>query len=98
MFFDPPENSPLATSVPCIVEISIGAGSELRQYGPFESLNDARIWCARQVISNFVIIPLRRIDKERNHNDWYGPQSHDIDVLIDDMYDISKFKEWEQSQ
>lgn len=97
MFFDPPENSPLSTSVPCIVELSIGAGAEIRHYGPFASLNEARIWCAQQTHNNFRIIPLRRIDKERTHTDWYTPQ-HDIDELIDDMYDIEKFRQWQDKQ
>lgn len=100
MFFDPPEDSPLATSVPCIIEISIGAGMEVRHYGPFQSLNDARSWCARQVISNFTIIPLRRTDIERDYNDWYGPQVNDGDItkLIDDFCGLEKFKEWEEAQ
>jgi hypothetical protein len=101
MLFDPPEDSPLATSVPCIVEISIGGGSELRHYGPFASLNEARTWCAQQVHSNFTVIPLRRIDIERDYNDWYGPQINisdgDITKLIDDLCGLEKFKEWEQS-
>jgi hypothetical protein len=100
MFFDPPEDSPLATSVPCIVELSIGAGAEVRHYGPFASLNDARTWCARQVISSVTIIPLRRTDIERTHNDWYGPQVSDGDItkLIDDLCGLERFKEWEESQ
>lgn len=100
MFFDPPEDSPLATSVPCIVELSIGAGAEVRHYGPFASLNDARAWCAQQVHSNFTITPLRRTDIERDYNDWYSPQviDGDITTLIEDLCGIEKFRAWEESQ
>lgn len=100
MFFDPPDDSPLATSVPCIVELSIGGGSEVRHYGPFESLNDARSWCAAQVISHFTITPLRRTDIQRDYHDWYGPQiiDGDISILIEDLCGLEKFKEWEAKQ
>lgn len=97
MFFDPPDESPLATSVPCIVELSIGGGSEVRFYGPFANILEARSWCAAQVVTNFMVIPLRRTDIERGYNDWYGPQIIDGDIskLIDDLCGLEKFKEWE---
>lgn len=98
MFFDPPHDSPLSTSVPCIVEMSIGAGAEVRHYGPFASLTDAREWCANQTHNNFTILPLRRTDKIRSHSDWYNPQHHDIEILVDDFYDIDKFNEWRNAQ
>lgn len=96
-FFDPPSESPLATSVPCIVQLSIGGGQEHRYYGPFASLNDARQWCDRQTVSNFAIIPLRRTDKDRDYNEWYGPEMHDINILIEDFYGIAAFQEWQES-
>lgn len=98
MFFDPPDDSPLATLVPCVVELSIGGGAETRLYGPFSSLLEARDWCARQTVHHFVIFPLRRTDVERKYNDWYGPQSHDVELLVQDFCDIDKFREWKESQ
>ena len=96
--FDPPTDSPLATSVPCYVEVSIGGGVEVRMYGPFPSMNDARDWCEKHSPIPFKIIPLRRIDKERTYNDFFAPQTSDIEVLIDDMYDINKYHEWNNNK
>lgn len=98
MFFNPPDDSPLATSVPCVVELSIGAGAEVRMYGPFPSLLDAQDWCARQVVSSFRIIPLRRTDKERTYGEWYDPQTHDINLVIDDFVSIETFRQWEENK
>lgn len=94
MILNTPDNSPLATSVPCIVQISIGAGAEHRMYGPFASMNDARDWANIHNIRSCQIVPLRRTDKERDINDFYALQTHDIDVLVDDFYPVEKYQEW----
>lgn len=97
--FDPPDDSPLATSVPCIVELSVGGGVEHRWYGPFACLIDARDWCAKQRPSHFQIIPLRRTDRDRSQNDdWYLTHYDDRNEVIDDFYPADKFLEWEESR
>lgn len=100
MFFDPPDDSPLATSVPCVVELSIGGGAEMRHYGPFSNLLEARAWIAKQQATRFSVIILRRTDLERDYNDFYGPQVHDNDVsvLVNDLCDLDEFKKWQESQ
>lgn len=81
---DPPDDSPMATDVPCVVELSIGAGAEIRVYGPFENLIAAREWCDRQVPQHFKIVPLRRTNKSREHlDDWYGPDSRVADEFCE---------------
>ena len=98
MFFDPPDDSPLATSVPCVVELSIGGGAETRFYGPFPSLLDARDWCARQSVHHFMVIPLRRTDIERDYHQWYDPQLDNIEMLVSDFCDLNLFREWQETQ
>lgn len=97
--FDPPDDSPLSTSVPCIAELSVGGGSEYRMYGPFASLHDAREWCARQDPSHFRIIPLRRTDKERVTSDsWYYTNMDDRNAIVDEFFPIDAFIAWEEAQ
>lgn len=79
----------LMTSVPCYVELSIGAGAERRSYGPFESAVAAREWCERQAPQHFAIIPMRRINKEREYYDWYNPEN-DEQEFMNEFYDTSK--------
>ena len=100
MFFDRTDDSPLATSIPCIVELSIGGGIEKRHYGPFANLIDARAWIAKQQTNHFAVIFLRRTDLERDYNGFYGPQIHDNDVsvLVHDLCDLEEFKKWQESQ
>lgn len=95
--FNPPMDSPLATQVPCVVYLS-QPNAASRMYGPFPSLVDAIDWCQSQNTNySFQIAPLRRIDKVRdNANDWFGPEHLDIEMFIDEIYDIKKFREYEQ--
>jgi len=102
--FDPPKDSPLATSVPCIVELSVGGGVERRHYGPFQSLNDARDWCAKQLPSHFAIIPLMRTDLLRpNGDDWYYPlypltdRPQDITRFVNEFCSVEEFEEWRKA-
>ena len=53
-----------------------------RFYGPFEYEDDARIWIAEQEMigaRSMGIIPLRRTDIQRTHDDFYTPLK-DMDV------------------
>jgi hypothetical protein len=69
-------------------------------YGPFANLVEAIDWCSSQNFNySFQIAPMRRTDKVRNSsNDWFGPEHLDIEIFIDDIYDIEKFREYEQGQ
>lgn len=100
MFIDPPDDSPLATTVPCVAELSIGGGSELRHYGPFANLLEARAWIARQQPNHFTVVFLRRTEIERDYNDFYGPQiiDGDVSILVNDLCDIEEFKKWNEAQ
>lgn len=93
--FNPPMDSPLATEVPCVVYLS-QPQSAPRMYGPFASLVEAIDWCSNQSYNgSFQIAPLRRTDKVRNDiNDWFGPEHSDIEIFIDDIYDIEKFRQY----
>lgn len=95
--FNPPMDSPLATEVPCVVYLS-QPNSSPRMYGPFASLVDAIDWCQSQNNNySFQIAPMRRTDKIRNSsNDWFGPEHLDIEIFIDDIYSIEKFREYEK--
>lgn len=85
--FNPRDDEPMATSVPCIAELSIGGGAEYRMYGPFINLLAARAWCEAQRPTHFRIIPLRRTDKERpRHGDWYDPDYINPDNFVDEFY------------
>jgi hypothetical protein len=98
--FDPDDDNPLATDVPCIAELSVGGGVEHRWYGPFANLIEARNWCSKQFPKNFRILPLRRTDKERERNeDWYYPDHlhDDMSNLIDDFVLIDTYRKWEAS-
>ena len=94
--FNPSDDSPLATEVPCIVMLSQPNESP-RMYGPFPNLIEAQYWCEKQpTYLNFSIAPLRRTNKERSSsNDWYGPEHLDIDMFVDDIYDVTIFNKWQ---
>lgn len=79
----------MMTAVPCYVELSIGGGAERRSYGPFESVVAAREWCERQAPQHFAIIPMRRIDKEREYYDWYNPEFDD-ESFVSEFVDLKK--------
>lgn len=95
--FNPSDDSPLATEVPCVVLLSQPNESP-RMYGPFQNIIEARHWCDKQLHHlNFSIAPLRRIDKDRESmNDWFGPEHIDIELFVDDIYNFSAFSKWQE--
>jgi len=94
---NPPEDSPLFLDVPCIVQLDQAPGAGPRYYGPFPSLKDAKQWCEqiqqRSPYMSFGIIPLRRTDRQRGNEEWYGYNQ----VELDDFFDTEKYDEMLQN-
>lgn len=63
----------------CMVSLSQPMGAT-RFYGPFENGAGAKAWIdeqPRQTRDYFWIVPLRRTDIERTHDDFYNPSKDD---------------------
>ena len=90
---NPPEDSPLYLEVPCVVLLSQPPGAAARYYGPFENLKTAREWVDEILFTNpymsFGILPLRRTDRDRTSNEWYGYDQ----VELEDFIDLSVYDE-----
>lgn len=66
---------------PCVVFLP-QPGAAHRFYGPFRSEDEACDWIRQQIEqthNKFVIVPLRRTDIKRTHDQFYNP-AHDFDV------------------
>lgn len=85
---NPTNDSPMALDVPCIALLITAPGAPDRYYGPFANLLEARDWVdaihVNSPYMSFQIIPLRRTDKERNNDDWYGYNDIDFNDFFDE--------------
>lgn len=88
LILNPADDSPMALDVPCVALLITAPGSPDRYYGPFNNLLEARQWVdnilSTSPYMSFQILPLRRTDKTRSNNDWYGHNDFDPNDFFDE--------------
>lgn len=97
IILNPPDDSPLALDVPCIALLHTAPGAPDRYYGPFANLLEARDWVEKiQLASPYItfgIIPLRRTDRKRTNDEWYGYNDFDLNDFFDEDAHTQKLLE-----
>lgn len=98
---NPKDDSPMALDVPCVALLITAPGAPDRYYGPFENLIEAREWVDAILVNSpfmsFQILPLRRTDKTRTNDDWYGYNNIDFNDFFDENAHTQKLLEAESN-
>lgn len=89
---------------PCVMMLT-GERSE-KIYGPFESTKQAIEWANHQYqngyVNAFAIIPLRTPFRERNNEDWWAGDYHQITIIDKEIptnawFKVKGWKRWRRN-